>query len=189
MINPIKFAKTVFEESLVSIMAHTIRGLENHLRRRFVELDLKIVSDKHGFITRDATSVIKTRLVEEKEKRVVAVIYLHKDANKNLARVCVAHEIFHLLVEFEQWLKNNRLIWEPVSPSKELEDHCNQFAWDLCRQHDIFNRSEKCRENEVYFPEGVFSGPLTTDLSRSENWPKGLRLDPERPFTARPVWV
>jgi hypothetical protein len=186
MRNPIDAAKKVFGESLVSIMAHTIRGLENHLRRTHVELDLRIISDQYDTITRGATSVLKTRLTPEKN-RVIADIFLHKHANKNLARICVAHEIYHLLVEFEQWRSNGRLIWEPIPHSKELEDACNQFAWELCRQHDKFNRSERCRENEIYFPDGVFNGVLTTDISRSENWPKGLAIDPDRPFTKPPV--
>ncbi len=185
-IKPINTAKLVFEESLVSIMAHTIRGVENHFRRHRVELDLRIISDKFGTITNGTTSVLKTRLNTHQD-RVLASIFLHKDANKNLARVCVAHEIYHLLVEFEQWRESGRLIWKPIPHSKLLEDECNQFAWELCRQHDRFNRSERHRENEIYFPEGAFEKPLTTDISKSENWPNGLAVDPDRPFTKPPV--
>ena len=165
-------------------MAHTIRSLENHLRLGGLELNLRIIADTYGTITNGATSVLKTKLVGD--KRVVADIFLHNDANKHLARICIAHEIYHLLMEFELWRKNNRLVWEAVTPSKTIEDECNQFAWQLCFHHDKFNREEGLRSSLIYFPEGMFDAPLTTDISQAENWPKGIGIDPANRFSIRP---
>lgn len=185
MPDPSAFAREIFDESLSSLMAHTIRACVNFFRKKGgLELDVKITADTYQTITMGATSVLKTKLVG---KNLRADIFLHQHANKNLARICIAHEIFHLLMEFEQWKANNRLLWAAVPPSKAVEDKCNVFAWDLCRFHDKFNRTDNHRSEHVYFPDNLFNAPLTTDISKSENWPLGIQIDSANPFTKKPT--
>ena len=186
MPDPLKAALDIFNESLSSLMAHTIRASVNYFRLRGgLELDVRIIADTYDRITLGATSVLKSKLVDGRNLR--ADIFLHKHANRHLARICIAHELFHLLMELEQWKKNNKLLWAPVPPSRDVEDKCNQFAWELCRYHDQFNRHERNRETHIFFPDGLFDKPLITDISKSENWPLGVKIDPNDSFTKKPI--
>lgn len=183
MSDPIKAARDIFDESLSALMAHTIRASVNHFRKNGLELDVRIIADSYQVVTNGSTSVLKSKLVG---KNLRADIFLHPHANKHLARICIAHEIYHLLMELQQWRANNRVLWAPVPNSKEAEDKCNQFAWELCRLHDKFNRNDHLRGSQVLFPQAIFDAPLNTDISRKENWPLGMEIDSANPFTKRP---
>jgi len=194
--DPISAAHILFTESLASLMAHTIRGTQNLFRKHQLDLEILIVADVVGVIRlqdpRDgATSVLQTRLVNPRPNSpavglVQARIYIHKDANRNLARICIAHEIFHLLLEFSGYLNSTPRVWKKVHTNKEIEDKCNQFAWELCKSHDNFNRDEATRDDILYFPGHLFDKPLSTDANHQENWPLGIALDPSKAFHLKP---
>lgn len=197
MPNPIHAAHEIFSESLGSLMAHSIRGTQNYFRRHMLDLELLIVADTYGVIQlRDprngATSILQTRLIKARvgsgvRDTVKARIYIHKDANRVLARICVAHEIFHLLKELAEYSKNHRTAWNAVTPTPETEDQCNQFAWELCSKHDKFNKSDGVREKLIYFPDHLFDKPLNTNATRQNDWPLGMSLDSASPFHKRPI--
>ncbi|MGH7979951.1 MAG: hypothetical protein ACREE6_11300 [Limisphaerales bacterium] len=116
--------------------------------------------------------------------KVYATIYIHQHANKPLARICIAHEMYHLLLELEEFLEKGRGAWPKVPGNKLIEDQCNQFAWELCRKHDQFNRDDGLRQRHMIFPDGTFDAPLKTNDHTDwvSNWPKGIALDPFHPF-------
>ncbi|MEQ1860855.1 MAG: hypothetical protein ABMA13_13045 [Chthoniobacteraceae bacterium] len=194
--DPIQSAKAVFEESVKSLMAHTIRGMQNYFfNHAGLQLEVKVIADKAGRIPlldprQGITSVLHSRLLRKSRPgeydRVLARIYIHGHANKDLARICIAHEMYHLLLELEQYredLKTDPLCHWPVIPlTKSVEDACDQFAWQLCRDHDKFNRSDKIREKLIYFPKNMFATAINTNSTQQDRWPDGVRLDPDHPF-------
>ncbi|WP_395753796.1 ImmA/IrrE family metallo-endopeptidase [Prosthecobacter sp.] len=168
----------------------------NYFKRHGIDLDVNISPDTHGTILpkfggeRKPPSVLLSSYYRPVSKvgrpRVVGSIFIHPDANKHLARICIAHEIFHLLCELHLWISTGRDKWQPIPMNDSLEDLCNQFAWALCEQHDKFNRSEDKRAEEIYFPPNLFKTPLDIVQTRNGIWPDGLAIDPRHPFKKRP---
>ena len=192
MSDPLSAARTIFTESLGSLMAHSIRGTQNHFRRHNLELELLVVADMVNQIRlkgphHGATSVLQSRFIIPRPGSpavgmVQARIYIHKDATRTLARICIAHEIFHLLLELSEYLAcdPNSRVWKQVLTNKDVEDRCNQFAWELCRAHDKFNRDDQTRSELLYFPERLFDRPLSTDAAHQNNWPLEMALEPAK---------
>lgn len=190
MPNPIESAQEIFEECLSALMAHTIRATQNHFRKKGLILELKVVADVNDVISLTAPGVGPTSIVQAwhlpprpgTPGRVQATIFIHQHANKDLARLCIAHEIYHLLVELEAFIASGHTKWTSISVNKALEDQCNQFAWELCKRHDDFNRDEGRRAKFKYFPEGTFDKPITTNAKMQAVWPNGIALDSKNPF-------
>jgi hypothetical protein len=113
---------------------------------------------------------------------VKAGIIIHPDANRTLARVAIAHEIFHLLLELKQYLETGRQRWIPVEVTRAIEDECNQFAWELCHMHDRFNKDARSTSAMIHFPENFFNAPISTNSDRQAQWPDGMALDPTARF-------
>jgi hypothetical protein len=198
---PVEQANVIFERSLVSLMAHTIRAMTNHFLDRGIELDVRVIADTANAIhltapNQGATSLLRTRLRRgtqpQERDRVIASIYIHKDANKHLARICIAHELYHLLLEMDEYLNGGRTAWAQIPTSKEVEDQCNQFAWQLCKYHNLFNEDENLRKQHVYFPPGIFKTALnTSNTGNAMEWPEGIALNPACSFTSvvPPAWI
>ena len=191
MLNPIEIADVIFQESLNALMAHVVRGAQNQFRAQGVVLQVLIQPDLHNQLELKApghgvTSILLTNWIKNPvdylQHTVRATIYIHPHANRNLARICVAHEVFHLLMELDEFVASGKTRWRQIGHSKEVEDKCNQFAWELCRKHDLFYRDEQHRNALVYFPNGLFNKPLNTDLNHQEMWGPGVHLDAEHPF-------
>jgi hypothetical protein len=192
--DPLAAAAEIFGESTRSMMAHTIRGTVNHFRRQHLELDIKVFPDTYGTILKtnghsSPASILRTGFHAGAQApmrgRVTADIAIHKDANHHLARICIAHEIYHLLCELENWKAAGGVGWENIPLSPDLEDACNQFAWQLCLHHDGFNRDEPNRQRHILFPDKLFERPFTTDTLKQGNWPLGIGLDSKNPFFKR----
>jgi|GEM_PF-6001868 len=192
---PLDAANEIFQESLGAIMAHTIRGTQNYFRRHLVSLELVINADANDILALEepragVTSILKTRLLKTPPgvpDVVKAAIYLHKHANRTLARVSVAHEIFHLLLELHVYLTTMRKEWKRVAVTKDIEDQCNQFAWELCHEHEVFNRHEGVRNDYIFFPKDFFAKPFNTNATFQAQWPPGMAIDAAHPFTERPA--
>jgi hypothetical protein len=190
--DPTVTAKGVFIESCRSLMAHSIRGVANHFYHAGLLLDLSIHADDHRAIPyRNSTSILLTRLfkVQINEQSAVnlirAKIYIHKDATKNLARVCVAHELYHLLLELEAFKGTG--LWRPLTMDRNIEESCEMFARHLCKFHDNFNRDAQIREDHVYFPGALFETVLKTgNIDNQKEWPLTVGLDSKKPFWQKP---
>ena len=191
MLKTIDTAVKIFSESLTAVMAHAIRGTQNHFYAHGVTLQVRIVPDKHDRLKlrepgRGVTSILWTNLVKHNvdylSPTVNATIHIHQYANRNLARICVAHEIFHLLMELHAYEQSGRKHWKQIRIDRQVEDECNQFAWELCFKHDRFYRDDERRKASVYFPEGLFERPFNVDLNQQDLWGPGVGLDPEHPF-------
>lgn len=195
-ITPAESAQKIFDESLMSLMAHTLRGVTNHFVKRAIDIDIRVVADTCDTIrlrgpNQGATSILVTRFRRRNNPlewdRVRATIFIHKDANKNLARFCIAHEVFHLLLELDSYLNNGRTAWGRLPTSRAIEDECDHFARQLCKLHDDFNRNERHREKLILFPTNAFETVLKThDTANQLSWPKGIELDPKNPFHVKP---
>jgi len=173
-------------------MAHTIRGIVNHFRKRHIELDVRVIPDTYGIIPLNApregtTSVMMSKFVQRAAKterdRLYASIFIHQNANKHLARVCIAHEIYHLLLELDA-LQSDRKAWPVIPFTRAIEDSCNHFAWELCRLHDEFNKDDSKRKTHILFPINTFQQPFNMNDSTDWiiRWPDGFALDPTKPF-------
>lgn len=190
--DPVVQAEIIFKESLSSLMAHTIRATTNHFAKHKLDLDLTILPDIYGTVIvgkngRKPSSILTSRFSGSAHgttgrPRVHAKIYIHRDANKHLARLAIAHEIGHLLFELSEWALSDKKSWKQIATSKTLEDTCNVFAWQLCRDHDEFNRNEENRSKHIFFPQSCFETTLNIDLSATDNLPLGIGLDPAKPF-------
>ena len=195
---PIESAGLIFSEALGALMAHTIRGVTNHFRKERVDLAVRVMPDNYGLIPLRApregtTSIIMSQFIPRRYKtypdNLDASIFIHKDANKHLARVCIAHEVFHLLLELEAFVaQRNRDIWPEIDNDKVVEDRCNHFAWELCRQHDEFNKNDDLRKKHVLFPKDTFNQPFNMNDTKEWflRWPDGFALDPQNPFWKQP---
>jgi Zn-dependent peptidase ImmA (M78 family) len=180
-------------------MAHTVRGTVNYFLQRRIELDLRILSDSARAVCKDgATSVLKSSVTPRSIRagggldRVTARIYIRLDANKNLARVCIAHEIYHLLKELDAYISRGRTAWLQIPPSRELESECNVFAWRICFYHDRFNNDDELRKKHVSFPPELFVKTFNmTNIRNLEEWAMGVELDPTHPFVEldAPSWI
>ena len=191
---PLDSAQTIFDEAFAALMAHTICGVKNEFLAQDIELFMVIRPDLHGFIKlkdpkKGATSVLTSRFLTKARQlerdRLYATIYIHADANKPLARICIAHEMYHLLLELYEYVENGKVAWpKNLNHKQNMEDACNQFAWQLCFQHDKFNRHDGLRKEHMIFPDGTFDRPFKMHDSTDwiKNWPNGIALDPTRPF-------
>jgi hypothetical protein len=185
-LDPVKVAEAVYSEAYRSLMAHSVRATVNYFRRRRVELDLAITADHKDIIPlsgpKGTPSVLMTRCSTSPlgVKRVHAFIFIHKHANRDLARICIAHELFHLLSELEHMLQNGN--WSRLAITADLEKACDKFAYELCKRHDDFNRDEDARKNNIYFPENSLFECFSISMRDRETWPEGIRLDPDAPF-------
>ncbi|MGD0260656.1 MAG: hypothetical protein ABSD29_12625 [Verrucomicrobiota bacterium] len=200
---PEKYAKLFFNESIGSLMAHSLRAVFNHFYKRGIAVELLIIADTANAIlpmspTEGATSLLRTNLYSRHTKdnhqhdRVVAWIFIHKDANRHLARMCIAHEIYHLLMELNAYIDGGRSTWAQIAVNESVEKQCNDFARRFCSYHDRFNHDEKLREEYIYFPPDTFKeGVKTTSTNSQPKWPPGLSLDPAHPFhqTTPPNWL
>lgn len=198
---PENCAITLFKESLTSLMAHTIRALFNHYYKKGIAIDVIIIADTANSIlplspTANATTMLRTHLTpasSPREKaRVTAWIYIHKDASRHLARFCIAHEIYHLVLELEAYIKGGRVNWSQIPVDPSIEDKCNVFARRICGFHDKFNKDPDLREQYINFPERIITEVVRTASTEDQpQWPNGVSLDPDHPFhkTVPPSWL
>jgi hypothetical protein len=197
---PLTESKAVFDESLVALMAHSVRGVVNRFRKHFIELDICVIADTINVIklkapSAGATSVLVTNFVRGtrgpvrgcERDRVYAKIYVHREANKHLARVCIAHEIYHLALELDSFIKGGRIEWPKTEVTNAIESSCNQFAWQLCKYHDLFNSDSSLVSEHIRFPDKVFEKPFKmNNTAWYLDWPSGIALDPNNPFHRLP---
>ena len=174
---PLTVAKTIYCGSLRSLMAHTIRTVENNFRLHGLGLDVVIIRMPLG----DLNGTLNTRLagrflLQASPIRVTATIYINERACKELARFTIAHEIYHLLLELEEWTKEKKA-WTQLEPSSKMERDCNSFAQALCFLHDNkLYRDEENRKRNVYFCTELFQEAITTGEDGRPNLPEQLAL-------------
>ncbi len=193
-----KTAKIIYNESQVALMAHSIRGAVNYFRKREhrVDLGVWVIADLINRINLNApekglTSILETQFVKgvgAEFDRLIAKIYIHRDANKHLARICIAHELYHLLLELWEFEKRSCDQWPKIQHpdplhAKKFEDDCNLFALDLCRHHDSFYRNNDLRDKHTLFPTNSLQEAKNMHRTdRKTDWPRGIGLDPTQPF-------
>jgi hypothetical protein len=194
---PAQTAEIIFQESCMSIMGHAIRGVINHFHNNAIELHVQVIADTVDAIrlrapNEGATSVLYASMIRRQNlrehDRLHAKIFIHKHASKHLARFCVAHELYHLLLEQSNYIGSGRKHWRAVAPTKEIEDACNEFARNLCNHIDVLHHDQQFREKHVYFPKPLLEKGINTSNTNSAEWPDGVCLDPVHPFTERPTF-
>jgi len=177
-----KAVDEIFIESKQSLMAHTIRGVVNHFHKNLVSLDVIVSRDLANAVYRHApskASILKTTYIPKDPKspyyRVRARIFIRKDANHHLSRLCIAHELFHLLMALEHFKGSNREKWDGQW-KKEDESACNGFAQELCGKHNEFNSDSRERDLRVLFPSELFAQGFVLDLSDVNLLPDCLKI-------------
>lgn len=173
-------------------MAHSIRGTINYFLCNHIDLSVQVIADTVNAINLQdpscgATSVLRTKYTppasEGARAHVGAQVFIHRDANKHLARLCIAHELYHLILELDHFVNSKRVNWTKIAATPLIESQCNQFAWQLCMQHDRFNRDPALLAKHVFFPDHAFDKPLNTHSTKnSTGWPIGIALNPSSRF-------
>jgi Zn-dependent peptidase ImmA (M78 family) len=101
--------------------------------------------------------------------------------------VCIAHEIYHLLYEHDLFKEGGSQEWPTgVKTTKLIEDQCNQFAYQLCKLHDEFNKRPDMRKQHIHFPDHTFD--KTFNMNNTAwylDWPAEIMLDSKNPFHKR----
>jgi hypothetical protein len=184
-------------------MAHTLRGVFNHYFGKGIVVDIHIMADMANAIlplssTAGATGFLRTHMRQRQSSdgadrdRVTAWIYIHRNANRHLARICIAHEIAHLIMELDAYIDGRRREWLAIKVDSAIEGACDVFARRLCGYHDRFNRDEALRDEFIYFPTKMFEEVLKTNSTHGHlKWPAGLELDPAHAFHIKraPGWL
>lgn len=169
-------------------MAHTIRAVENHFRSHELGLDVIITRLPLGQLHGTLNTRLSGRQLQKVSPvaRVTAIIYINEKASKELARFTIAHEIYHLLIELEQWTQEKKA-WTQVNSTSELERDCNRFAQALCFLHDSkLYRDEENREKNVYFCKELFQQEISTTVDGRPNLPAKLALGEGTPYWELP---
>ncbi len=187
MLEPITSAKQIFTEATNTLLAHSIRGTQNYFMRFSVSLDVRVVADTFGVIGLNSSrpSILQTRHLFASGGRldtVIATIFIHRDANTHLARYCIAHSLFHLLLELEEFIQSGRGQWRQIQLTKAVDDKCNVFALELSRMHDSYLRDAESRNRSIYFPSGLFSETFDASAAKRGEWPTGFGFDPDQAF-------
>lgn len=191
-------AQTFFEEAANTLMANTIHGTVNHFRKHRLSLDVRVVADIAGLIplSKDKMtvgSILVSRFVAGEEggenSRVFANIFIHKDASRHLARICIAKEVYVLIEELDAYLKGGRKQWGGMPRGKKLESDSDVFAWELCRLHDELNRSGHARNPFIHLPSQLFDHPPKIG-EKLFGIPSEMALDSDNPFysPSKTVW-
>lgn len=121
-------AKEIYEQSKRALMAHSVRAVKEHLRA-------KHRINHYTIVIRQLTG-IQSRYA--RNSWVVfgqrnATILVDQSLEHDETRVCIAHELFHVLYSFERSTadpKRNR--------GRLMEDACDVFANELCELHNAF---------------------------------------------------
>lgn len=190
-------SKSIFKRSESCAMAHSIRAMILEFNQRQIGLnvtikpaDAKLLKIGSSPARKAPISLLFTlhypgQIVPHARGLVHATMQINKDANKPLARLCIAHELFHLYQQLMQFEASKFLIWPTTSthPSHFSEDQCDTFAWHLCNRHNKFYYDAKKLASCRFGVETFNRGPIKTSEEAIENWPAPFKLDPAEPFT------
>lgn len=162
-------------------MAHTIRGFTNILHKKGFILYLQIIRDNNNLIFRhepSKSSILNAKPMDKIENLpytpIFAKIHLRKEASHHLSRLCVAHELYHLWLLVERFTDANRKEWDNEIKEGD-EESCNEFAKQLCKKHNEFNKDEGLRGEKIEFPSDILDNEFILDLGNFGNLPKSLR--------------
>jgi len=132
-------AGDIYSYSKQALMAHSVRAVKEHLRKKY--------QMNHYAIVVNQSSEILTRY--RRNSWVVfgansATIFVDQSLGHDETRVCIAHELFHILFSFEPGVEPHRF------RGRLMEDACDVFANELCERHDAFYKDPtvidtKCR--------------------------------------------
>src|SRR5215469_16883288 len=176
-------AQLVFGESTTSLMAHTIRAVKKIFSSYQLDLDVRLVPDSfHTVLGTDddsPISILSTRChpIVSARGSVVARIFINPNATRHLARFCIAHEIYHLLMELKAFVNSALAARDRLWPTRDrviaqvqsagnldretaiaiIEGDCNKFARKLCNLHHDFRTKHT---EVVLFPDGLISGVI-----------------------------
>lgn len=181
-------AKQLYFCALRSLMAHSIRGVENYFTAQAVDLDVAVRVDKRGFLGQRPSLLLRiaheTPSNPDRDIRIQASIWLHKDASWHLARFSIAHEIYHLMKELEMFkqISGHEKSWRSLdlSTHEGLEKECHEFAQHLCDLHNDFNHGSK-NAAQLLFPLEMLDAVKEGNLDL-QTWPVEYGFNKECPF-------
>lgn len=166
------FAGIIYSLSEEAYMAHSIQAVKRYIRERkgnrqenFI-IVVRAVSGVDGYSGRK--SFVKVWPSK-------AIILVDKQLNREQKRMCIAHELFHILLCMETFLRTAN--FNKPDRSRMLEDSCDLFAKNLCASHHEFycNRDkvlEFCTFTRFPKSDGTFYSLEEADVTdpfKSEN--------------------
>lgn len=178
-------ALKVYEISKHSLMAHSIRAVKKLFESKEVGLDVFIFPESGRYTSAERPrplSNIKIAFYSNDavfaEGRVKATIRVFDIANPYTARLCVAHELYHLICMLLEFVRTKE--WPDTV--KSSEDECDAFAWSLCSEHNKFyldkELTKKCAWGETVFTRG----PIKTSEESVREWPLPFGLNEKEGF-------
>jgi len=159
-------------------MAHTICGVQKIFYKKGLHLQVLVAFAQDAQMkAAPKKSCFLTTKIRDKEKydvrrRVIATIYLKKGINHHLARLCIAHELYHTLLALDAYIAGDRKEWLQLDRQSSEED-CNKFAKELCLKHHNFYKNGVNR-HRVEFPEEIFDEDFLLDLADCDRLPACL---------------
>lgn len=222
----------VFEESVLSVMAHSILAIQHIFKKHKLRVCIEVVIDNAGTLKPKPHELENKEIVgavldsnfcyTRGEETVIAEIRLQKNATPELARVAIAHELGHLLHSLSQYcvktseyqheadalfststlgpltrkakieqyihdqiLKNAGTIWPNDDSNEKIEELCHNFAYNLCKLHDEFNRSPSALKTLNHFVDGFFNFFSACDMSDSSKWHPTMIPNADRRFYSK----
>lgn len=135
-------AKAIFSAASSALMAHSVRGVETYLKNHLVRthITIRVVPNLYKETGRNSF------LVDTGGGKVE--ISLELELTDDYKRICIAHELYHVLIWRDPTMKEQ--------PTKaETEEFCDVFANRLCVACNHFYMSGKAVEAgqfKVQFP-------------------------------------
>jgi hypothetical protein len=119
-------AEVIYNLSEQCLMAHTLRAVEWHITREYNKDEFSIILVVEGGVQNRWHSKSWSFPTS-----TCAYIWVDETLDRDQKRVCIAHEAYHIL-EYMRPVKSN---------PPRLEDVCDHFANNLCKQHDAFYKN------------------------------------------------
>jgi len=121
-------ANLVYDEATNSLMAHSIRGAQSYIFKK-TNSNRNIIVRKVPQLEQDCG-----RRSYYAGTSTHAVICVDAVLAPDYQRICIAHELYHFLVDFDPTITD-------VPNDGELEDYCDLFATRLCQKYHQFYTS------------------------------------------------
>lgn len=141
----------IFEESVLSVMSHSILAVQHVFKKHKLRLCIEILIDNEGTLQPTPQEAREGHIVgavlnsnfcyTRDEETVIAEIRLQKYATPELARIAIAHELGHLLLHLSKYCvtikqyqnEADSLVSQDMNIVKrraEVERYINTKIWD-----------------------------------------------------------
>lgn len=151
----IRMAQLIFDTATDCLMAHSIRAFQTYIWRKFhAQCDI-VLQVKHNVKRMFFGKKSWTLLIQNG-----AILMVDCDETPDQQRVCIAHELYHLIISANAAKgnhSNQHKVLAPIQHGKSIEDVCDLFANELCTKHNDFYKSGDAQKRGVFHNLPIFS--------------------------------